>query len=120
MPRKDLCSSDPLTPACHRLLVGKHLLSVQWRGSDSRLQRCAARLFVPFFFVVVVVFSFFSLFVLESQSRALWERLAGLQGSHREGILLPVTVNRKPPHILNPPKTFDVTGVTQPPRLRGT
>lgn len=35
---------------------------------------------------------------------------SALQGSHREGILLPVTVNRKPPPPPEPTQTFDVKG----------
>lgn len=41
-----------------------------------------------------------------------------LQGSHREGILLPVTMNRKPSPPPEPTQTFDVGGGHT--RLHGT
>lgn len=78
------------------------------RACSEALRTSPERTSAPFFFLLL--------------QRARWERCRGfrlltmgmsgsaLQGSHREGILLPVTMNRKPSPPPEPTQTFDVKG----------
>lgn len=89
------------------------MLSVQWRGSNPCLQRGTVHV------SGTNKRAFFFFFLLQ---RARSERCRGfqlhtmgmsgsaLQGCHREGILLPVTMNRKPSPPPEPTQTFDVKG----------
>lgn len=95
--------------ACWKTCV---ISPVAWKRFAPAAMRCAllrneqARRFFGFFF------SFPCLFwraraerCCRFQRRSMGTSGWPLQGSHREGILLPVTMNRKPhPHILNPPR----------------